>query len=255
MKALIDSWASSPAALPRALARVFRKLGHVRRFIVNPRIRSEQVTRILHGGAHIQGATYSEPDRYPELFAACRDRLVNVKTALVVSFGCSTGEEVFALARYLPRANIIGADINRWCLRRCREANHNPQVSFVHALSPDFAALTDVDAIFAMAVFQRSENRNHTGPTAHRGFPFARFEEEITRLDGMLKPGGLLFIGNADFRFEDTAIAAKYAPLECAGSSVQQDRPLFGPDNRLIATRHVAQRAFVKRSEAKSSLQ
>ena len=246
LKSWIDGLASSPNPLCRAAVRTTRAMGYTRRFVLNPRSRSEQWTRIRHGAAHIQGATFSEPDRYPELFAACRDRLGKVKAPLVISFGCSTGEEAFTLAKYIPHAIIVGADINRWCLRHCERKNRNPLVSFLHTFSPEFGALTNVDAIFSMAVFQRPENRNRTGPTAHRGFPFARFEEEIARLDRKLRRGGVLFIDHADFRFEDTAVSAGYAPLEAPGNETWQDRPVFGPDNRLIGTGYRVRRAFIK---------
>lgn len=242
----INAWESSPRPLPRAIVRAVRTLGHVRRFLLDPRRRSEQWTRLRYGRAHMQRATYSAPDRYPELFAACRDHLSNVPAPVVVSYGCSTGEEAFTLATYLPHATIVGADINRWCLKQCRRENRNPAISFVHSLSREFAALAGVDAIFCMAVFQRWENRNRSAHVADERFPFARFEEEIKHLDRMLRPGGLFFIDHADFRLEDTAVVSHYRRLECPGSQVWQDRPVFGRDNRLIALGYTAQRAFIK---------
>ncbi len=225
-----------------------RALGYVRRFLFNPRIRSENLTRAFHRDAHLQGATYSEPDRYPELFAACASYLEHTPTPTLLCFGCSTGEEAFSLAKHLPHATIIAVDINRWCLAQARKANRNPRIHFLHSRSPEFAALANLDAIFAMAVFQRSQNRTHTAPAAHRGFPFTAFEQQIARLDAKLKPGGLFFIDHADFRFEDTAAAAHYTPLEFEGSRFLHDRPLFGPDNRLIATQYTMQRLFQKHS-------
>ena len=40
-------------------------------------------------------------------------------------------------------------------------------------------ALANLDAIFCMAVFQRSQNRNHTSAVAHQSFTFASFEQEF----------------------------------------------------------------------------
>jgi hypothetical protein len=248
LQAKIASWSTSPSPFLRALARSLRALGHVRRFILNPRIRSENLTRAFHRDSHLQGATFSEPNRYPELFAAAKLHLANIPAPVILSFGCATGEEAFSLAEALPNAAIVGVDINRWCLRQCAKKNRNPRIRFLHTLSKEFAALGPFDAIFAMAVFQRSENRNHTSTTAHGSFTFAKFSQEIARLDAKLKPGGLFFIDHADFRFEDTAVAAHYTPLEFPGSEFAHDRPLFGPDNALIATQYTAHRAFVKQS-------
>jgi tRNA1(Val) A37 N6-methylase TrmN6 len=244
----IDALLNSKHALLRAVAHSVRALGYVRRFLFNPRIRSENLTRVLHRDAHLQGATYSEPDRYPELFAACATYLKQIPGPTILSFGCATGEEAFSLAQLLPNATIIAVDINRWCLTQARKANHYSRIHFLHTSSPEFATLANLDAIFAMAVFQRSQNRTHTAPLAHRGFPFAAFDQQIARLDAKLKPGGLFFIDHADFRFEDTAAAAHYTPLECEGSRFVHDRPLFGPHNRLIATQYTMQRVFQKHS-------
>lgn len=248
LKAKIQSWSTSPSRLLRALARSFRALGHIRRFALNPRIRSEQITRAFHRASHYQGATYSEPNRYPELFAACLHHLQNTPAPTILSFGCATGEEAFSLAEYLPTATIVGVDINRWCLRQCIQKNRNPHLKFLHSASPAFAALTNLDAIFCMAVFQRSENRNHTAAVAYGNFTFAKFEQQIANLDAKLKPGGLFFIDHSDFSFEDTTVAAHYTPLEFEDNQFLHERPLFGRDNALITTQYTMHRAFQKQS-------
>lgn len=253
LKTRILAWEQSANPFLRGLARLLRSLGHVRRFLLNPRIRSEQITRVLHAGSHIQGATYSESDRYPALFAACRNQLAGIPAPAILCFGCATGEEAFSLADYLPHATILGVDLNRWCLRQAQRNNHNPRVRFLHATSREFASQGPFDAIFAMAVFQRSENRNHPGPVAHASFSFVQFEREIGRLDARLKPGGIFFIDHADFRFEDTAAAARYTPLQFPGVQFVHQRPLFGPDNRLIAAEYTMQRAFQKKRDGEAS--
>jgi SAM-dependent methyltransferase len=242
----IDAWERSQNRMLRALARLVRIGGALRRFLLNPRIRSEQITRLLHRKAHIQAATFSERNRYPELFAACAHLLAGLPSPIILSFGCATGEEAFSLAEYMPNATIIGVDINRWCLAQARRANRSSQIRFLHSLSSEYAALRPVDAIFAMAVFQRSENRNRTAPLAYPGFRFKQFAQQIARLDALLKPGGLFFIDHTDFRFEDTAIAASYTPLKIPGSPFTHERPLFGSDNKLIATSYTMHRAFQK---------
>src|ERR1700722_12450105 len=94
LQAKIASWSTSPSPFLRALARPLRALGHVRRFVLNPRIRSENLTRIFHRDSHFQGATFSEPNRYPELFAACKLHLQvqSIAAPTILSFGCATGE-------------------------------------------------------------------------------------------------------------------------------------------------------------------
>ena len=248
LKARIQAWSTSPNPLLRALSRAFRSLGYARRFILNSRIRSEQLTRLFHRASHYQGATYSEPDRYPELFTACASHLKNTPDPIILSFGCATGEEAFSLAEYLPNATIVGVDINSWCLRQCIQKNRSPCIRFLHNSSPNYATLANLDAIFCMAVFQRSENRNHTAAIAHGNFTFARFEQQIASLDAKLKPGGLFFIDHSDFRFEDTAVAAHYTPLDFEGNQFLHQRPLFGRNNALVTTQYTMHRAFQKHS-------
>jgi hypothetical protein len=115
-------------------------------------------------------------------------------------------------------------------------------------LSPEFATISNLDAIFCMAVFQRTENRANTASIAQGNFTFDKFEQQIRALDAKLKAGGLFFIDHADFRFEDTAIAAHYAPLDFEGNQVLQDRPLFNRDNALITAQQHLHRAFLKQS-------
>ncbi len=248
LKAKIQAWSESPSPILRALSRAFRSLGHIRRFILNRRIRSEQLTRAFHRASHYQGATYSEPDRYPELFTACASHLKNTPNPIILSFGCATGEEAFSLAEYISSATIFGVDINRWCLRQSVKKNRNPRIQFLHPSSHGFAALSNLDAIFCMAVFQRSENRNHTAAVAYGSFTFAKFEQQITQLDAKLKPGGLFFIDHSDFSFEDTAVAAHYTTLEFEGNQFPHQRPLFDRNNTLITTQYTMHRAFQKQS-------
>lgn len=250
LKTKIEAWSNSPSPFPRALARAAKSLGAVRRFLFNPRIRSEHVTRALYSKSHYQGATATEKNRYPELFKACRRYLQRTPSPSILSFGCATGEEVFTLAEYMPNATIVGVDINRWCLRQSIKKNSSPRLRFVHALSYEFPNLANFDAIFCMAVFQRTENRTDTANVARGSFTFDKFEQEIRVLDSKLKIGGLFFIDHSDFSFEDTSVAIHYTPLEFEGNQIQQDRPLFDRNNKLLTTQHNLPRAFEKKSRS-----
>ena len=222
------------------------RLKRLLRRVVYRRPRSELLTRLRHGDRHLQGDTLTREDRFPALFAHCRAVLGGVEDARVLSFGCSTGEEVFSLARYLPRAEITGVDLNRWCLEQCVRANHDPRLRFVHRLAPEFAVLGEFDAIFCMAVLQRSEHRMTRPERLTGGFTFEVFERELEMLEAKLKVGGVLYLDHCDFLFTDTRIAERYRPLDFPRSRVERDRPVYGPDNRLVATRYVVQRAWLK---------
>jgi hypothetical protein len=234
--------------LLRAGFRGLKALGLMRRVVVSPRIRSQVLTGLDYEDHHLQRETYTCEDRYPELFEYCRQQLAGCASPRILSFGCSTGEEVFTLARYLPLAEIVGVDINAWCLKQCEKKNHNRQLSFLHRMSREFADATGFDAIFCMAVFQRTEHRTDDALPEDTGFTFERFEAEVATLDPKLKPGGLFFLDEYDFSFEQTQAAARYQPAEFEGSCVLRERRLFGRENCLVANRQDCFRCFVKQA-------
>ena len=237
--------ASNP--LLRIAYRGIKAAGALRRFLLSPRIRSQVLTRFRYRDQHFQGEAYSQEDRYPELFRECRARLAGLAVPRILSFGCATGEEVFTLARYLPQAEIVGVDINRWCLKQCDARNRNGKLRFVHRLSAEFAELKGFDAIFCMAVFQRTEHRTAGAQPDKTGFTFDRFEAEVAMLDGKLKPGGLFFLDECDYSFEQTETVALYNPAEFEGNRAPRQRPLFDRENRLIAGEQFSARSFIKR--------
>ena len=246
----------SPHAVQRLLFRTLKTLASVRRILFNPRLRSEFVTRARYGRRHYQGSTFTQPDRFPVLFEQAGLRLKTLPAPRVLSFGCSTGEEVFTLARYLPHAHITGVDLNPWALKQGRRANSSTNLRFLHSLSREYEEADGFDAIFCMSVFQRTENREggveprgEPGQERARGhFGFPQFELAIAALDRKLKPGGLLFIDQADFDFADTTCAAGYRPLDFPGNTALRQRPLFGPDGRPKEALTIVPRVFVKLS-------
>ncbi len=75
-------------------------------------------------------------DRYPRIFAFVQAQLGGETAVHILSFGCSTGEEVFTLRRYFPRAIIKGIDINAAnvaAARRRLASVPDPGLAFVRA--------------------------------------------------------------------------------------------------------------------------
>ncbi len=218
----------------------------VARCTVDARLRSEIITGRLYARERHQRSSYTEPDRYPELFAACALYFSTRPEVRILSFGCSTGEEVVALRSYLPQAQIIGVDINRWCLRRCRRRITDPNTLFLHRFSRRFADCARFDAIFCMAVFQNPDNRNAADNRLATRYRFERFASEIALLDAKLKPGGLLVIDHCDFSFADTACSTRYTPLNFEANVARHERPLYSRDNRKVTEAQELLRIFVK---------
>ncbi|MDD4921041.1 MAG: class I SAM-dependent methyltransferase [Bacteroidales bacterium] len=211
--------------------------------------RSVFLTSIRFGRFYAQRSVFTVPNRYPLLFRACADYLVSVEQPRIMSFGCSTGEEVFFVGEYIRNASIMGVDINRWCLKQCLKKYHNPKYIFVHRFSKELERASDFDAIFCLAVFQRTENRTNQRNYNARGFIFRHFEHEITMLDMKLRLGGLLVIDHSDFSFEDTAVSKKYCPLKSFElNKILRNRPLFDRNNQKIADEYNSYRVFLKYS-------
>jgi SAM-dependent methyltransferase len=175
-------------------------------------------------------------DRYPDIFEQVRKLAGDGASVRILSFGCSTGEEVFSLRRYFPQANIVGLDINPFniavCRFRCLKAG-DKRMTFAVAGSTDGEASASYDAVFAMAVFRHGDlNTSPPPPKSGHRIRFAEFEQSVADLARVLKPGGLLAIQYAMFRFGDTRTAKDFEAV----FSVRLDKwePLYGRDNCLL---------------------
>ena len=216
-------------------------------FLINKQIRSEIITGLIFGNRYHQRSTFTIQNRYPFLFKACADYLSGVQNPRILSFGCSTGDEVYSIGEYIPHAEIVGVDINLWCIRQCNKKNKNPSYSFVHRFSKKFENAGDFDAIFCMAVFQRTENRTSNNNSTSQGYTFKQFEQEIVLIDAKLKQGGLMIIDQADFSFTDVVCSENYIPLNSfERNQMVRNRPLFDRNNLKIAESQNNYRVFVK---------
>jgi SAM-dependent methyltransferase len=155
-------------------------------------------------------------DRYPEIFQFVREKIGDSKDVSILSIGCSTGEEIFSLRRYFPHAKLIGLDINPLNILACRfrrRRNGDRNMHFAIANSTSGQADASHDAIFAMAVYRHGDLKVAEPPSKcdHR-IRFADFERSVTDLARCLKPGGLLVIEHAMFRFADASVASQFSP-------------------------------------------
>ena len=66
----------------------------------------------------LQDDTQTFPNRYKSLF---REVAKTCHPRVVMSFGCSTGEEINTLLCVFPKSHIVGLDINDQVLSVCKE--------------------------------------------------------------------------------------------------------------------------------------
>jgi SAM-dependent methyltransferase len=202
--------------------------------------RGQLWTRIAHGPDVHQITPFTAEDRYPELFDLAAK--LRPKARRILSFGCSTGEELIALRRRFPQAEIIGAEINgrsrRIAVRRVAR-DGNAAVVAPGEIKGSFGI------VFALAVLQREPHKiaemDVENLSSH--YPFGRFDKTVSELVDCLEPGGLLCVIHAHYPIE---AAAAFGKLEPVANSPLMEPPLFGRDGRRLAD-PVARTIFRKR--------
>jgi SAM-dependent methyltransferase len=192
-------------------------------------------------------------DRYPEIFSFINNRLGGATAHRLLSFGCSTGEEVFTLRRYFPRATIEGIDINPYritaCRRQLQRRGGDSQLHFSVAGSTHHLPSQSYDAIFCLAVLRRGELRNGPSLRCDHLLRFDDFERAVADFARCLKLGGYLAITFSNFRFRDTTIATTFEVAMQAGPVWMNHMrmPLYGRDNRLLPDTRYSDIVFRKK--------
>lgn len=220
-----------------------RPVGRLRVLLYDRRARSELITRWTRKNAVHQYTTFTLPDRYPRHFAAAQTELSDIAAPAILSFGCSSGEEVVSLRRYFPGARLVGAEINAVQLAACAQLPADPQMTFIRSTHAAITELGPYDAIFCMAVLQRFPHvveRRGIRNIAKR-YPFARFASEVKFLADQLRPGGLLVIDHCQYRVED--VDAPLRPIVNA-MVYPAEGPRFDTSGTLIAPQPVVARMF-----------
>jgi SAM-dependent methyltransferase len=247
----IQAWLRSHRPSPHPMMRAFfRAVDFTRssvQFVRDPVHRSVVRIRLTDARALHQTTPETEFDRYPDIFSACRDHYAGRDNLRILSFGCSTGEEVLTLREYFPCAQIVGAELNRRSLAICRGRAADPRVQFVLSDDLTIAGLGPYDAIFCMAVLQRwPQWVDASGQTdLRRIYPFTKFDAQVQRFDAWLKPGALLVITLSQYRFVDTSTAMRYVPLAGFGPRAARIRT-FDREGRILTGPSPSYRIFVK---------
>jgi hypothetical protein len=243
----LRQWQRSEIAPKRWTYHVANAIWQSYQFVSDPERRAQRVTQWRFGQRYYQRSTFTAPNRYPALFEQCRAYLSGNPSPRILSFGCSTGDEVFSFGEYLPSATILGVDINDWCLRQCNSRKKSDRHSFCHRFSESFERARDFDAVFCLAVFQRTENRTGPDNSVSTGLRFRQFEQELVELDAKLNREGLLVIDHADYSFADTAAFERYEVLDFEGNATRCSRPLFDKDDSKVSDKQFLHRVFVKK--------
>lgn len=217
------------------------------RFCIDSDFRAIFLLQLLNSKNVHQTTAYTCIDRYPAIFSACSSYLSGKKDLKILSFGCSTGEEVLTLRKYFPTAEIIGVDVNRVSLAKCRKLPIDDRISFLYSDIREIEKHGLYDVIFCMAVFQREPFKivSERISSLKKIYPFEKFERKIIELDKMIKPQGLLVIHYTQYSIWDTAVASKYKAL---GLHNQDNylSPLFDKNSNLVINPPSLNTVFIK---------
>jgi SAM-dependent methyltransferase len=194
--------------------------------------------RLSPRGQAFQPFNDTKSDRYPVIFSFVQRQLGTESRARLLSFGCSTGEEVFSLRNYFPRAVIKGIDINAGNIAVCqRRLRRSPDagISFAAASSTHAEPANAFDTIFCMAVLRHGAlERPGVGRCDHL-ISFEAFARVVDDFRRCLKPGGLLVITHSNFRLCDAPAGVAFeAILRVNLADAGGPTPIFGPDNLLM---------------------
>lgn len=203
------------------------------------------------GAGLLQPATVTGMDRHPALFMPLQALLGGHSALRLLSFGCSTGEEAFTLARYFPNATIDAIDANPACIAQARRTAQTSEhhdvahrIRFLCAATPD-AGGGDYDAVLCLSVLRHGTLDVERPERCTALMPFARFADMVAALDARVRAGGVLMLWGCNFRFRDTPTAAAYRVVPSPAKRPQPG-PFYGPGDRLLPMDSYADFVFLK---------
>lgn len=167
-------------------------------------------------------------DRYPILFK--RVKKVVGENKKILSFGCSTGEEVESLKKiYFKKSKVYGYDLNEKVIEIAKKKYDNEYYSkYEDVKNKSF------DVIFCCSVLCQFPN--------WEDYSFERFEETIKTVDELLEVNGHLIIYNTSFNFKDTKLfKEKYQTIKIdhAGLIHSAMVPLRNKNSKIIEKKNI----------------
>ena len=174
------------------------------------------------------------------------------KDLSILSFGCSTGEELATLRILFPAAKLFGCDIDWVNLQSARALLGDSAVIF-HSSDAEITRHGPFDLVLCNSVLLR-----HTEVVNGRkqGVNPAFWMDALATLDSALKPGGIMQIINSNIPFRYHRLAANYqairSPLIFGPNFVDQFDPagnhlcsgVGGAGWSAILNRHLGEEAW-----------
>lgn len=166
--------------------------------------------------------THTTYNRYPLAWKRVAS-LMRGKCKRILCFGCSTGEECYTALVYFPSAQVVGVEYDRTMLRFAMLRHAHPSIMYVPPSSMEGLGMFDL--VVANSVF--CNYPENTGKDVNDMMSFGVFSDAMGVLHGMLLPGGVFMLNNAEYFFRDLSFAEGYLPQ---GNPEKQNVTLFNKD-------------------------
>jgi SAM-dependent methyltransferase len=217
----------------------WEKLVLTKALVIGGQPRQTAVAQILKPKNLFQPYATTGANRYPDEFAVVAETMTTTSPT-ILSFGCSSGEELLSLHQHFPSARIHGIDVNPLAIRtarkRVRAAGLESSITVAKGGDTGAESPASYDAVMALAVFRHGA-LNDGPPSCEPTLWFADFERTVTGLADCVRPGGVLVIRHANFRFADCAIAEQFELVRSGYVSVGDGglpTPVYDRDNELL---------------------
>lgn len=158
-----------------------------------------------------QVSTASHENRYPKIFNALANSVLDNSSLKILSYGCSDGYETLDLARnYFHLAQIVGCDIDKEALRIAKKHNPLPsRISYIESNQDELLKNSPFDIITCMAVLCRWPETRLI-ENCEEIYSFEKFSETIEYLTSLLSDKGILCVYNSNYLVSDTKLIANF---------------------------------------------
>lgn len=171
----------------------------------------------------VQTSNFTQMYRYQAILHQAlrlRTSLGFPRPARILSYGCSTGEELISLRALFPTARIVGCDIDAAALARARSSTEGLDIQIFRSSWRRIRQFGPFDLIVANAVFCRHPESAGVDDLSTL-YEFEDFDDSISEMGDVLRPGGLLMLSDTNYLVADTTLASELVP-----ASILVGRPL-----------------------------